>query len=223
MRSNTIGWVLMLAAAPGLAREARTEQPVFFNGKDLTGWSGLKEYWTVRDGALIGACPTGLKFNTFLCSDRRYKDFELRFQVRLKGGTGNSGVQIRSRIRDGQKAREQFAVEGPQCDIAVPYWASLFGEHFYGKKPGDHQLMSAAPKEVVDRVLKKADFNDYFVRCVGKRVVIRLNGATTVDGEFVKMLDEGIIAWQIHSGPPMEVTFKDIQFKEIIADKKGGQ
>src|SRR4051812_47474039 len=92
---------------------AEKKSTAFFNGKDLEGWSGLKEYWTVKDGALIGATPKGLKFNTFLCSDRKYKDFELRFKVRLKGGTGNSGVQIRSRIRDGKEAQEQFAVEGP--------------------------------------------------------------------------------------------------------------
>ncbi|HEV3119372.1 MAG TPA: hypothetical protein VGY58_20115, partial [Gemmataceae bacterium] len=41
----------------------------FFNGKDLEGWEGLNEYWSVQDGALVGTAPAeGLKFNTFLCS-----------------------------------------------------------------------------------------------------------------------------------------------------------
>src|SRR2546423_753437 len=83
------------------------------------------------------------------------------------------------------------------------------------EKPGDHQMMKAAPKDIIDRVLKKADFNDYEIRCVGKHVTIKLNGATTVDDDFPGMHDDGIIAWQIHSGPPMEVSFRNIQFKEL--------
>ena len=26
----------------------------FFNGKDLDGWEGLMEYWSVKDGAIVG-------------------------------------------------------------------------------------------------------------------------------------------------------------------------
>lgn len=175
-----------------------------FVGPDLAGWDGLKQYWTVKDGALIGAAAEGLKFNTFLCSKKMYKDFELSFQVRLKGGGGNSGVQIRSEVFD----KEKFAVKGPQCDIGGQYWGSLYGEHFGG-------MMQAAPKEIVTKVLKKDDFNDYSIRCAGKHVTIKLNGETTVDADFPKMPDDGIIAWQLHSGPPMEVTFKNIKFKEL--------
>jgi hypothetical protein len=176
----------------------------FFNGKDLTGWEGLTEYWSVKDGALVGASPQGLKFNTFLCSKKKYGDFELQFQVRLKGGTGNSGVQIRSEIFE----PKTFAVKGPQCDIGAQYWGSLYGEHFGG-------MMKAADADLVKKVLKSDDFNDYSIKAVGKHVTIKLNGHTTVDGEFPKMPDTGIIAWQLHSGGPMEVTFRKVQFKEL--------
>ena len=50
---------------------------------------------------------------------------------------------------------------------------------------------------------------------VGKHVTIKLNGETTVDGDFAKAPDTGIIALQLHSGGPMEVIFKNIQFKEL--------
>src|SRR5436305_14744954 len=66
-----------------------------FVPKDLSGWEGLSEYWSIKDGALVGSTfPDGGKFNTFLCSKKKYKDFALHFQVRLKGKgwTGNSGV-----------------------------------------------------------------------------------------------------------------------------------
>jgi hypothetical protein len=48
-------------------------------------------------------------------------------------------------------------------------------------------------------------------------VTIKLNGETTVDDDFPKLPDEGIIAWQLHQGGPMEVTFRSIQFKDLSA------
>ncbi len=208
MRWMTVCLALVCAAGP-VAGQAGD----FFNGKDTSGWEGLSEYWTVKDGALIGASPNGLKFNTFLCSKKKYKDFELTFQVRLKGGNGNSGVQVRSEIME----PKTFAVKGPQCDIGQIYWGTLYGEHFSpdGKAPGG--FMKKAPEDVVKKVLKKDDFNDYSIRCVGKHVTIKLNGAVTVDDDFPRMPDEGIIAFQLHSGPAMEVTFKNIQFKDLSA------
>ena len=175
-----------------------------FNGKDLDGWEGLSECWSVRDGAIVGKAVEGLKFNTFLCSKRTYKDFELSFKVRLKGGVGNSGVQIRSKLIDPKK----FVVAGPQADIGKGYWGSLYGERFGG-------MMRQSPKES-QKAVKQGDFNDYSIRCAGKKVTIKVNGDTTVDEEFAKLPDEGIIAFQLHSGfKTMEVTFKDIQFKEL--------
>ena len=76
-------------------------------------------------------------------------------------------------------------------------------------------MMQAAPKDVVARVLKPDDFNEYAIKCVGKHVTIKLNGETTVDADFPKLPDEGIVAWQLHAGGPMEVTFKNIQFKDL--------
>ena len=197
---------LLCAGRTGHGDEAGKE---FFNGKDLEGWEGLTQYWSVKDGALVGYTPQDPGHNTFLCSKKKYKDFELRFKVRLKGGVGNSGVQIRSEVVD----RDKFTVKGPQCDIGQQYWGSLYGENFGG-------MMKASPPDLVKKVLKPDDFNDYSIRCVGKHVTIKLNGKTTVDGEFSKMPDEGIIAWQLHAGfKSMEVTFKDIRFKDLSAGK----
>src|SRR5262245_19476023 len=128
----------------------------------------------------------------------------MQFQVRLTGANPNSGVQIRSEIMD----QKTFAVRGPQCDMGQIYWGSLYGEHFGG-------MMKQADAELVKKVLKDQEFNDYEIRCVGKHVTIKLNGETTVDGEFEKMPDRGIIAFQIHGGGPMEVTLQDITFKEL--------
>jgi hypothetical protein len=202
-----LGVLVALAAAISLpaADEQNKTQTEFFNGKNLDGWEGLMQYWSVKDGAIVGYTPEDPGHNTFLCSKKKYRDFELRFKIRLKDGVGNSGVQIRSRLLDAEK----FTVGGPQCDIGQQYWGSLYGENFGG-------MMKASDPDLVKRVLKPTDFNDYAIRCVGKHVTIKLNGETTVDDDFPKMPDEGIIAWQLHAGfKSMEVTFKDIRFKEV--------
>src|SRR5207249_1343369 len=107
----------------GAGTNGEDQKSPFFNGKGLAGWEGLSQFWSVKDGSLIGSTfPKGVRFNTFLCSKRKYKDFELHFQVRLKGPTANSGVQIRSEVFD----PERFAVKGPQCDMGQIYWGSLY-------------------------------------------------------------------------------------------------
>jgi len=199
---------ILIVATPTVT--GAEDKETFFNGKDLTGWEGLSNYWSVQDGAIVGATPDGLKFNTFLCSKKKYKDFELSFQVKLtgKGWSGNSGVQIRSEVFK----PEELAVKGPQCDMGDVYWGSLYGEHFGG-------MMKQAPEDVVKKVLKADDFNDYYIKCVGKHVTIKLNGETTVDDDFEKLPEEGIIAWQLHAGDPMQVVFRKIEFKDL-SDKK---
>jgi hypothetical protein len=168
-------------------------------------WEGLKQYWHLDGNTLVGnSGEKGLTFNTFLCSKTKYKNFELSFKVRLKDGKGNSGVQIRSKVHDPAK----FAVTGPQADIGEGWWGSLYGENFGG-------MMKAADRTQISSVLKPKDFNDYSIKVIGKHVTIRINGVTAVDQEFEKMPEEGIIAFQLHAGGPMEVTFKDIQFREL--------
>jgi hypothetical protein len=196
----------VLAADSPSARDSRaTSDGGFFNGKNLDGWEGLTKYWSVKDGAIVGYTPEDPKHNTFLCSKKKYGDFELKFKVRLKDGIGNSGVQIRSRIDDAEK----FIVAGPQCDIGAGYWGSLYGERFGG-------MMKQSPGELVKKAVKPSDFNDYHIKCAGKHVTIKVNDETMVDGDFAKMPDEGIIAWQLHAGfKSMEVTFKDIQFTDL--------
>ena len=176
----------------------------FFNGKDLTGWKGLEKHWSIQDGMIHGTTqPKGIKFNTFLCSDKEYTDFELKLQVKLNE-TGNSGVQIRSKITK----PEEVGVSGPQCDMGQVYWGSLYGEGFGG-------MMKSSDAATVKKVVKVNEFNDYYILCTGKHVTIKINGTTMVDGDFAKMPDKGIIAFQIHGGAPMDVYFKNIEFKEL--------
>ena len=157
------------------------------NGKSLAGWDYLPAHWKVEEGMIVGHTDGSLKFNTFLCSKKKFKDFEMSCKVRLTGEKANSGIQVRSEVTDAQK----WVVKGPQADMGDKYWGSLYGEQFGG-------MMKQAPEDVVKKVLKADDFNDYYIKCVGKHVTIKLNGETTVDDDFEKLPEEGIIAWQLH-------------------------
>ena len=176
-------------------------------------WEGLLKLWTVDGTTITGKADPGLKFNTFLCSKAKYKDFEMTMKVRLTGGAANSGVQIRSAIVD----KEKFVVAGPQCDMGQQYWGSLYGERFGadGKLPGNGHMMKACPGDFVKKHVHDKEFNDYKLVVKGKKVTVTVNGEISVDGEFSIMPDEGIIALQMHQGPPMEVVFKDVTFKKL--------
>ncbi len=178
-------------------------------------WEGLPHLWKFESRTVVGASPKkGLKHNTFLCSKQPYKDFEMNFKIKLEGGPdANSGIQIRSQVVD----KEKFVVAGPQCDIGAGYWGSLYGEKIdkQGKVGGGH-IMKLADAKKVNEVLKKDDFNDYRIKCVGKHLTVSINGVTTIDDDFAIMPDEGIIAYQLHvTKTPMTVTFKEIEFKEL--------
>jgi hypothetical protein len=56
----------------------------------------------------------------------------------------------------------------------------------------------------------------------GPHLVQKINGVTTVsvtDNQEGKAKREGILALQLHAGPPMTVQFKDIQLKKLARDK----
>jgi uncharacterized protein (TIGR03067 family) len=204
-------WLQSLAPGEETPRPAADAWHPLFNGTDLTGWKGLPGFWRWENGELVGAFAPGRRAHTFLFSQRKYRDFELKFQVRLKGGdrAGNSGVQIRSRITDELRC----VVKGPQCEIgnhgSGSTWGSLVTE------PAGRPWV-LADRDRVKQVVKQDAFNDYRVRCVGKHITITINGSAMVDADFPTMPEEGVIAWQLHGGyPNMEVRFRDVQIKEL--------
>jgi hypothetical protein len=179
-----------------------------FNDKKMTAWEGLSQHWAFAQEGLVGSnLPNGLRFRTFLCSKKEYKDFEIRFQVRVRGpAKANSGLNFRSKVLD----RDRFTVSGPQADIGEQYWGALSSEFIPGKPSTALRL---APAAVLAKV-KQQDFNEYYVKCVGKHVTIKLNGEVTVDEDLPWMAEGGIIAWQIHANPT-EVTFRNVRIRDL--------
>ena len=176
-----------------------------FNGADLTGWEGDTLLWTVQDGELVGKSP-GIGYNDFLATEAEYGDFVLRFQVKLVDDIGNSGVQFRS-----QRMKGSMEMIGYQADIGPTWWGDLYDEsrRRVGLVEADHGLM--------DRVVKKGDWNDYEIHAEGKKIKLTINGTVTADyaEEDPEIPDAGRIATQIHSGPAIEVRFREMRIRTL--------
>ena len=175
-----------------------------FNGQDLTGWEGDLTLWKAEDGMIVGDSP-GIKQNEFLATTKPYGNFELRLEFRLRDGAGNTGIQFRS-----QRVPESREVEGYQADIGEKYWGCLYDEHRRRK------VLVQAPEKLAD-VLKPAGWNTYAIRAEGDKVTLSINDFTTVDytEEQADIPRTGIIALQVHSGPPLRVEFRDIRIKVL--------
>ncbi len=206
------------------------EETSLFDGKSLEGWRGQAELWTVEDGAIVGRTSASdpIKTNTFLIYDGETpSDFELRLRYRIE--SGNSGVQYRSRVVD----EDKFIVGGYQADIEVTnhYTGINYEERGRGilaqrgqrvtiAADGEKQVESFADGAEIAKSFKVDGWNDYKIVAKGNRLQHFINDVLTcevIDGQPEKAATEGVIALQLHVGPPMVVKFKEIVI-DTIAD-----
>lgn len=206
-----------------------------FNGKDLTGWSGLKEYWTVKDGVISGYETKDKSKQTFLVYEKPVKDFELRLSFKFAPVNGkvdgNSGIQFRSKLLN----EKSFVVGGYQADFdssngytGIIYdEASVAGGRGIMSKRGEKTHYTADGKkttsklEKTDAELKKAikvgDWNEVVLIAKGNHIIYRINGNVTTEmiDESPKALKEGVLALQLHAGFTMDIQFKNIRIKRF--------
>jgi putative membrane-bound dehydrogenase-like protein len=182
---------------PILASETNASQ--LFNGRDLTGWQGDNQLWSVENGEIIGRSQ-GLDHNSFLLSDLSAEDFHLSMEVKLKDNVGNSGIQFRSQPLKGFEE-----VRGYQADIGVDWWGKLYEEHgreLLWDKPGDQHV-------------KPGEWNRYEIRAVGSRIKTFINGELCVDLDDPKGQRRGIFSLQLHSGGPTEIRFRNLKLEVL--------
>ncbi len=117
---GVISTTLFLNAGTMSAAEPEPGFRSLFNGKDLTGWAGRTNHWSVEDGAITGITTkeNPAKGNNFLIAQEGgtnmiVDDFEIRFSYKFSSAWGNSGLQYRS------KDRKNFVVNGYQGDFEV--------------------------------------------------------------------------------------------------------
>ena len=200
-----------------------------FDGKTLKGWDGDPKFWSVEDGSLTGTTtkenPT--QGNTFaIWTGGEPGDFELKLQYKIVGG--NSGIQYRSfRLPN---AQDKWRVGGYQADIdsGDRYSGILYGEQFRGIL-ADRGLITTLNEEgkpttvgtlgdskAIQAKIKKEDWNDYLVVAKGNHFSHFINGVQTsecTDNDTDTRRASGLLALQLHAGPPMKIQFRNIQIK----------
>ena len=231
----------LIALALPLAQLSAAEKQLF-NGKDLNGWEGSPQLWSVQDGAITGKTAdegeAKINHNTFLVwKGGTVGDFELTFKYRIE--KGNSGVQYRSKE---QKAGQHGPiVSGYQADFEAgkTYSGILYEERGRGilakrgektvirsqeKNPADQKSQdfkvevtgSVGESDAIQAAIKDEEWNDYRIVAKGNHLQHFINGKQTVDvtdADEKNAPKEGILALQIHTGPAMVVQFKDMALK----------
>ncbi len=181
-----------------------------FDGKSFNGWIGdTNKTFRIHDGVIIGGTmKERIPRNEFLCTTRDYTNFVLKLKFKLLGGPqANAGVQFRTKRHE-----HDNEVSGYQADMGDPsWWGCLYDESRRNK------VLVQAPTEEVNKVLKRDDWNQYEIRAQGKHIQLFLNGLKTVDytEDDPKIEEHGVIAVQIHAGPPSEAWYKDITIQEL--------
>lgn len=196
-----------------------------FNGKDLTGWDGNPELWTVENDCITGKTtgPEQLGYNQFLIwRGGVVKNFELHVKVKQSGN--NTGVQYRSRELP---ENGKWSVGGYQCDIhpSAPNNAMVYEEKARGIIVQNGQSVVIDPQGAKWLVAERdpvkvdiAEWHDYTIIAQGNHLVHKIDGQVTIDlidhdGKARSL--EGILAFQIHRGPAMNVQIKEVMLKEL--------
>ena len=209
-----------------------------FDGQSLNGWEGDSRFWRAENGVLIGETTKEVttKKNTFLVYNRKeFGDFELRFSYRVSGG--NSGVQYRSEMVS------KWVVKGLQADFedkmheGKDKFSGMFfeenGRMFMGQrgdvvivqsnpneplKPVLNKIASVGKSEELEKHIRRDDWNDYTVIAKSNVMIHIINGhvmSIGIDEDELNAKSSGVIAWQLHAGPPLKIEMKDVRIREL--------
>jgi len=225
---------LMIAALvlPVLAEEKGFE--TIFDGKTLKGWNGDPKFWSVKDGAITGqttkANPT--RGNTFIIWEGgKTANFILEMEFKIIGG--NSGIQYRSFKKGGNN--DGWRIGGYQADFEAGdrYSGICYGEAFRGilsdrgfkttlSQNDKGKLQKKAEKfgdsKEIGKAVKKKQWNKYRIEAKDYKFVHFINGEKTmelIDNDEKARRAEGLLALQLHAGPPMTVQFRNIRVKHL--------
>lgn len=231
---------LLAAVAVRASEPAPAGYVSLFDGSTLSGWEGNPSLWSVVDGSITGrtTAEAPLKSNTFLIwKGGEVRNFELRAQFRFLNNnekkTANSGIQYRSKVVD----PKGWVVGGYQGDMdaAGRYVGMLYEEKGRGilAKPGEKVRLVAppagektkpevigasAPAAAVAASFNPEGWNEIVIRAEGGHLRHYLNGVATADVtdlDASQAATSGVLALQIHAGPPMTIQFKSLFLKVL--------
>ena len=217
--------LLLFLFAPSIAHsaEAKLNAPpagfkLLFNGKDLSGWKGLvgnpksrsamsaeklaaaqkkvdaqaKQHWQVVDGIIVFDGK-----GKSLCTAKDYADFEMYVDWKIKP-RGDSGIYLRG---------------SPQVQIWDPGQHKIGSGGLYNNKNNPSKPTAKADNPI-------GEWNTFYIKMVGEKVTIKLNGKLVVDNVVLENYWErdkpiyasGQIELQNHGNT---LWFRNIYIKEL--------
>jgi hypothetical protein len=205
----------------------------------MDNWNGDPKFWSLQEGAITGitTADNATTGNTFCVYKHEVEgDFELTFEYRIEGH--NSGVQYRSFVLGDGK--DPYRIGGYQADFdAALQWAgTLYGEKFRGilAKRGEKSVLTGTQKKGKKEVIKRdvealadpaelaksikayPEWNSFRVVVKGFHMQHYINDTLMidcVDNDEANRRDKGLIALQLHQGPPMKVQMKNVKLKKL--------
>jgi len=188
------------------------EKPVhLFNGKDLTGWHGRKDLFSVKDGAIVArnGKDDAPKASTYLLSDKKYRNFRLVFEGKLVESGMHSGVALWG--KPVEKEGDPNSYQGHLVMFPAGW--------------GIYDLYRRNSIYQDDGRARKADnkgWNQMEILAIGDRIRLAVNGQEVADWTDPKpeLCGEGPLGLQLHANKvPQEVHFRGLILAENPEDR----
>ncbi|MFN8312276.1 MAG: DUF1080 domain-containing protein [Cyclobacteriaceae bacterium] len=197
--------IMVLASHISMAQSGWKE---LFNGKDLSGWKLLngKARYDVVNQEIVGTTVAG-EPNSFLVTEKRYKDFILELEFKIDAGT-NSGIQFRS---DSRPDYMNGRVHGYQYELDPSPRAWSGGIYDEAQRDWLYPLEYNTPAKAA---FHANDWNKVRIECIGSMMRTFLNGvpaAHVIDN----LMPEGFIALQVHSVDKDADAGKQVRWRNI--------
>jgi hypothetical protein len=209
------GVLLAVALAPAAEKDkppgvGKLETIKLFNEKNLDGWVGHQDLWSVEDGVIVGKNTKPRDVSTYLLTKRNFSDFRLLATVKLVQSEMHSGIAFWGRIAPEKGDKYTYAGH-------LVMFPSGWGMYdLYGRNglPVD--------PEPAKKVGKQHDWNDLEILARGNRVRVAVNGKEVIDWKDPQpeRIKEGPIGLQLHSNKePQEIHFKNLVLTTYPEDK----
>ena len=121
------------------------------------------------------------------------------------GGDGRTGLRYVSGVPHTHR------LTGGQADIGEGWFGCLYDESRRNK------VLAKPDAATVTRALKPGGWNDYEIRCEGKRVRLAINGVPMVDYTETDptVVQEGRIGLQVHGGGKTRIAYRDLWIEPL--------
>jgi hypothetical protein len=218
--------------------EDRTGFESIFDGTSLKGWDGDPAFWKAEGGAIVGVSTeaNAVKENTFVIYQTELADFELKLEYRMN--STNSGIQFRStRVPPGGEGRGavtgKWVLKGYQADIDFnnQFTGMIYEERGRGflMQRGQAVYIGAdgVSKQIgqlernadeLKALIKANEWNTVHLIARGNVITNVVNGHVTaflVDDDAKGRAMKGFLGFQIHTGPPMKIEYRNIYVKKL--------